>query len=171
MQIIPEINFCWSKNLIFAKVHFSSIRNFHSFNFCLLTTPIDVGVRVLSLTASLIALIIELNLVKIFLLYGIFGDGHNLYELHWGRVWKQWPMEATITSVKLFLFNILCIRLDIKSVLWSESLLGIILSSSLKCDTSILHIQDMYTNKYLETTTRQMLIYPSHKTVCHCCWI
>ena len=27
-----------------------------------------------------------------------------------------------------------------------ESLLGIILSSSRKCDTSILHIKDMYTN-------------------------
>ena len=113
----------------------------------------------------------KLDLVKMFLLYGIFGDGHNLTELRWGRVWEQWPMEATITSVKLFLFNILYVRLDKKSALWSESLLSIILSSSLKCNTSILHIQDMYTNKYLKITTRHMLIYPFHKTVCHCCWI
>ena len=24
-----------------------------------------------------------------FPLYGIFGDGHNPTELHWGRVWEQ----------------------------------------------------------------------------------
>ena len=56
-------------------------------------------------------------------------------------------MEAIITSVTYLTFSISdCVKLDKNFALWSDSLLGIILSSSPKCNTPILHIKGMYAN-------------------------
>ena len=56
-------------------------------------------------------------------------------------------MKAIITSVTYLTFSISdCVKLDKKFALWSDSLLGIILSSSPKCNTPILHIKGMYAN-------------------------
>ena len=56
-------------------------------------------------------------------------------------------MEAIITLVTYLTFSISdCVKLDKQFVFWSDSLLGIILSSSPNCNTPILHIKDMYAN-------------------------
>ena len=90
------------------------------------------------------------------------------------NVWERWLMEATITAVKPFLMDILksrhVVKLKKKNLQCGVSLyLGVILSGSLKCRH--LHIPSGHVHWQYLTTTRQMHIYLTHKTVCHCCWI
>ena len=105
---------------------------------------------------SWVAKIAKFGPCENFLLYGILEDGHNLTELHWGRQGLGTMTEATITSVKLFLFDILYVRSCKKICTLGWVPIGHNTFQALR-DTTILHIKDMY-------ATRQMLIYLSHKT-------